>query len=399
MHERGRHLPPAAIGFVILTLLLGFAWIVPVYGTGPDSTPEPQLTVPGTDTPDEAGSDVLPSQDDANCAGISGTVMNWGYQDEPGVTLAMNGDTYYLSQISTSEGDYSFRGLGKGYAVLSPALTGAQAGLHVYTDKVAVPLQCDRPVVLNLGIYSGETDPQPPAYLMVTAADTKADPGDTIEFEIVARNGLPTAISHVVISDLFPTPLKISDAETSRGDATIADKRMLSVYVGDMESGETVTATVSAKMDRWTLRGEKLENRVTLMYAESMADQVVSAITVGKGIETRPSGAEGSPVMLAMVGTDAAADSAKVSAASPGNPESTAGEAPGPITIFEIGDTDGRKGSPARSAVSATSADSEPVAERLPVTGLGFNTVTLSLAAVGLLGIAVIAQFVRGRTN
>lgn len=406
MHERRRHLPLVVTGFVILTLLLGFAWLVPVYGMSPDPTPEPQLTVPSTDSPEKAGSDAVPSQGEANCAGIMGAVMNWGYQNEPGVTLVMNGDTYYLSQISTSDGQYSFRGLGKGYAVLSPALTGAQGGLHVYTDKVAVPLQCEHPVVLNLGIYSGQTDPQPPAYLTVTTADTQANPGDTVQFNIAARNDLPTAISHVVITDLFPTPLKISHVETSRGEATIADKRMLSVYVGDMESGETVTATISAKIDRWTLRGEKLENRVTLLYAESMADQVVSTITIGKGIAIRPSATTGDPVSLALAAgapagsiPEASPAEVPVSASALGEAGSQTDELPAPITIFAIGDTEKRQVSPSGATVSAAAMDTAPIGERLPVTGFAFDLVTLSLIAVGLLGIAVIAQFVRGHTS
>ena len=399
MHERGRHLPPVVTGAILIALLLGIVGVVsPAYAMNPDSTPEAQFAITQTDNTEPSGSDAQPSQVDSNCAGIAGAVMNWGYQNEPGVTLAMNGDTYYLSQISTSDGEYGFRGLGQGYAVLSPALTGAQAELHIYTDKVAVPLQCERPVVLNLGVYSGETGPRPPAYLSVTAKDTKANPGDTVQFDVVARNELPTAISHVVITDLFPTPLKITAAKATRGETAIADKRMLSVYVGDMESGETVTATVRAQIDRWTLRGEKLENRITLMYAESMADQVVSTVTVGKGVSVPPARISEEPALLAMAKTDDAGASPEDAAKQATSSGDQAADVASPITIFAIGGKDNQPDS-AGGVASRSSGDTPLIGNRLPATGIAFDLVTLSLIAVGLLAIAVVAQFVRGRTS
>ena len=216
---------------------------------------------------------------------MQGVVLNWGYRNEPDVTVRLSDYGYEASQVTSTEGRYDFRGLGAGYAVLQPLLSDSQRQqLNVYTNEVAVRLRCEAQPVANLGLYSGNVPPHPPASLTVAADPTTARPGDEVRFHFVVRNGLPTGISKVMVTDLFPAPLSIVEAQVGRGAAEVLDGRMLALDVGAMSSGEEVTATVTVKIDETALPGQEAVNRTSLLYAESMADQVVTNLMVSRGV-------------------------------------------------------------------------------------------------------------------
>ena len=44
----------------------------------------------------------------AHCAGLRGTVVNWGFQNEPGVTLRLGDGGWELVQITSTDGRYGF---------------------------------------------------------------------------------------------------------------------------------------------------------------------------------------------------------------------------------------------------------------------------------------------------
>jgi uncharacterized repeat protein (TIGR01451 family) len=318
------------------------------------------------------------------------------------VTLRLTGDSYELTQVSTSDGRYEFAGLGQGYAILQPLLTDSQRKtLAVHTDQVAVPLKCDLPAIANVGLYSGGKRPQPPASLTVMADKTTAAPGSSLRFQFKVRNGLPTDISNVIVTDLFPAPLQIVSAEAGRGEPEALGGRMFALPLGVIHSGEEVSATVTVQVDPSARSGEQVVNRTTLLYAESMADQVVSAITIGKGVVTHVESVAlltTSPAVVAAaaVSSPALSLTTTVPAAilpiqTPATPFVTdtlpMGTAIVRVSPISTGMT--------TTLISGEQAKAEP--SKLPTTGL--RLVGLPLLGLGLIVLAVLAQALRKRNG
>ena len=429
MYPKIRSFTPKLVQAVCVVLLLIIVFAQPAFGVGPvDAPPDrPPLPKPdnGSSGDGDDGSDVVA----LSCAGVRGVVVNWGYQNEPGVTLQLEGNAYNLSQVSASDGRYDFRGLGQGYAILKPLLIGGQKDLKIHTDDVALSLRCGFDDILNVGIYSGGDRPQPPAYLSLAVDETSAEPGDVFDLIIKARNTLPTSISNVIITDLFPSFIKVKGVEVTQGSPEVLDDRMLSIYIGNMDSGAEVTATVALEVIAATSSGKTAVNRTTLLYAESMADQAVSTFTVGEkvAIET---GYE--PALIAMAvtkGSNETTEEPSVPSATEmeaatepdaGTPEEVvsafsveeavtkepvATEAS--VTIFSLKETPVAPAAVALVEEITRTSDISPalsltetisVNGRLPVTGGGIDWVSLPLLGMGLAIIALLAKALRSKT-
>ena len=293
--------------------------------------------------------------------------MNWGYRDEPGITVDLRGGGYQLQQVSTDRGLFVFDGLGQGYALLRPLIPTGQ-GLKAHTDEVVVPLRCDKPTVANLGIYSGDVRPVPPARLIVATDPASVQPGETIDVTLTVRNDLPTAISNAVVTDLFPQRLKPVSITASRGEAVLTDGRMLALWIGQLDAGETVSATVGVRVDPTARQGEMLANRVSLLYAESMADQQLLELTVGEA--------------LAMPVVDAPADGSvpegQALAAAEATPQPVAAAPAMSVTV---------------GLTTTAAATGEQAPMTLPVTG--GETALLPLAGLVLAGLGFASRLLR----
>ncbi len=287
MRRRWLGLGPVVAGAMCIVLLA--CLVQPAAGMSPAAAPEEQPTLAVPEEDSGAGGAAR------DCTGLSGTVVNWGFRNEPGIKLDLAGGGYEASQISGNEGQYEFRGLGQGYAVLRPILPAAQAqSLHVYADQIAVPLTCGNADVVNVGVYSGDVLPQPPAYLVVQTAGA-AEPGTTLTFTITVQNDLPTGISKVVVTDLLPDQLQYVDAKAAKGQMTIQDGRMVAWNIGKMADAEATDATLTVRVNTEASTGDLIANRVSLLYAEAIADQVLTTTSVGQGFSEELSLPEAAP--------------------------------------------------------------------------------------------------------
>jgi uncharacterized repeat protein (TIGR01451 family) len=217
-----------------------------------------------------------------SCAGLRGTVVNWGFQNEPGVTLRLSDGSWEVTQISSSDGRYQFGPLGQGVAFLSTDLTSSQAEtLRPMADDIAIRLRCDFEVVANLGLYSSPSRPDPPATLTMGVSQAALDPGGIVTFYLTLQNGMPHPISHVFVTDYLPQGLVVAEVTTSRGTAEVLNGRMVTVDVGDLPPDGTETIQLTAQADPALAYGTRLQNTASLLYAESAADQAWAILSVG----------------------------------------------------------------------------------------------------------------------
>jgi uncharacterized repeat protein (TIGR01451 family) len=380
MRGRRQGLNPMVVAVMCIVVLV---WLVqPAAGMSPSALPaaEPTLSAGGSGQGGGSARD---------CTRVSGIVVNWGFRNEPGVTLNLAGGGYEASQISGNEGQYEFRGLGQGYAVLRPVLPAAQAqSLHIYADQIAVPLTCGSPAVVNVGLYSGDQRPQAPARLTVAEAGT-AEPGSTLTVTMTVENNLPTGISKVVVTDLLPDRLQYVDARAAKGQTSIQDGRMVAWNVGQLANGETASARLTVRVDPAATAGDLIAHRVSLLYAEAMADQVLTTIAVGQGLAGELSLPEAAPAIVennvatatvAAPKTPAAQTAATpVAALKPGKPVSATIELTPSLPL--VTNTVPLEGQPAK----------------LPTTGAAPGGTAMPLIGLGLLAVAMAMRVLRRR--
>jgi uncharacterized repeat protein (TIGR01451 family) len=394
----------ALVGAICVVLL---AWLVqPAAGISPASLPAARPTLPSGPGPSGGGSG--PGHEGSggggaiqNCTGVSGVVINWGFRNEPDVTLDLAGGGYQVTQVSGAEGQYEFKGLGQGYAVLRPILPPGQQSLHIYANQIATPLTCGKPALVNVGLYSGDQRPQPPAHLRVAALGDAA-PGSPVTLTVSVKNDLPTGISHVIVTDLLPERLQYVSAKAPKGETTVQDGRMLAWNLDQMAAGETAVATWIVRVDRAAATGDLVANRVSLLYAEAMADQTLATIAVGQGLASELAEAETSPATPPAEGTNAPAASPAITptvppleiaapVAAPTTRPAAPKVAPPVSTTVEI--------TPSLPLVTGT----VPLVEgqtptNLPTTGAApEGGMAMPLMGVGLLAVAVATRFLRRR--
>jgi uncharacterized repeat protein (TIGR01451 family) len=281
--------PRARLVGILLFGLLALSWLaLPVQGSVPPQQGTPHPTLPPTSGPPgpagpgsgAAGGAVTAD----HCAGLRGTVVNWGFQDEPGVTLRLGDGGWELVQITSTDGRYGFGSLGEGIAFLKIDLTAGQAKtLHPMVGDIAIRLRCDLDIIANLGLYSSSQRPALPATLAMRVAPSAVLPGKTVTFYLTLKNGMSNPISHVLVTDYLPDGLKVTNVVVSRGAVEVLNGRMVTVAVGDVPQGGTETIQIVAQADPALADGTRLKNTASLLYAESVADQAAVTLVVGRG--------------------------------------------------------------------------------------------------------------------
>lgn len=359
---------------LVVLFLLATWFVQPVAGaTPPQQEPRPTLPPPPPPVSPGGGSGGEGQETGVSsntCAGLRGTVINWGFQNEPGVTLRLSDSSWEVRQISSSDGRYQFGPLGQGVAFLSTELTSSQAEtLRPMADHVAIRLRCDFEVVANLGLYSSPSRPDPPATLTMGVSQATVLPGGALTFYLRLQNGMPHAISHVFVTDYLPQGLTAIDATTTRGTIEVLNGRMVTVDMGDLPQGQEELIQITAQADPALAFGTRLQNTASLLYAESAADQTWATLTIGGTAEAASSSpASGLDSPLAEVDTSAPAAAATMPAE--GIPPAPA---PAPIADQNPGPTD----------------------ELLPVTGGG--VVAVPVVGIGLAIVVLGARRLRGR--
>jgi uncharacterized repeat protein (TIGR01451 family) len=278
--------PRARLVSILLFGLLALSWLaLPVQGSVPPQQGTPHPTLPPTAGP-PAGPGSKTGEGAAttdHCAGLRGTVVNWGFQDEPGVTLRLGDGGWELVQITSTDGRYGFGSLGEGIAFLKTDLTAGQAKtLHPMVGDVAIRLRCDLDIVANLGLYSGSQRPALPATVTMRVSPSTLLPGKTATFYLTLKNSMPNPISHVLVTDYLPGGLKVTNVVATRGAVEVLNGRMVTVAVGDLSQGGEETIQIVAQADPALANGTRLENTASLLYAESVADQAAVTLVVGR---------------------------------------------------------------------------------------------------------------------
>lgn len=288
MHRRNQTFGFKLGGAVLITLLLLTTWFAqPVVGVTPPlqggrpTIPPPRPPGPGGADSGEGGGLTAES-----CAGLRGTLINWGYQNEPGVTLRLSDGGWETTQVTSSDGGYQFGSLGQGVAFLSADLSPKQAEtLRPMADNVAIRLRCDFDVVANLGLYSSPSRPDPPATLTMSVSQAALFPGGTTTFYLAVKNDMPHSISHVFVTDYLPEGMRATDVTATEGAVEALNGRMVTVDIGELPQGGQVTIQIVAQADSALAYGTRLTNTATLLYAESAADQAWATLVVGGAAE------------------------------------------------------------------------------------------------------------------
>jgi len=267
---------------VLITLFVLTTWFAqPARGVTPPMQEERPTLPPPSGGPGggtDGGGDVTGD----NCAGLRGTVINWGFQNEPGVSLRLGDGGWETMQVSADDGHYQFGALGQGVAFLSMDLSPKQAEtLHPMADDVAIRLRCDFEVIANLGLYSSPDRPDPPATLTMGVSRADLIAGGTVTFYLTLKNGMPHSISHVFVTDFLPDGLTVAKVTTTHGTAEVQNERLVTVNIGDLPQGAQETVQIVAQVDPTLSYGTRLKNTATLLYAESAADQAWTTLTVG----------------------------------------------------------------------------------------------------------------------
>jgi uncharacterized repeat protein (TIGR01451 family) len=301
--------PGARLVCILLLGVLALSWLaLPVQGSVPPQQGTPHPTLPPTAGPPAGpsgpGSKTESGAVSDHCAGLRGTVINWGFQNEPGVTLRLGDGGWEVVQITSADGRYGFGSLGEGVAFLKIDLTAGQAKtLHPMVGDVAIRLRCDLDIIANLGLYSSSQRPALPATLTMRVAPTTLLPGKTATFYLTLKNNMSNPISHVFVTDYLPDGLKVTDVVATRGSVEVLNGQMVTVAMGDLPQGGQETVQIAAQADPALANGTRLKNAASLLYAESVADQAAVTLVVGRGQAGAPSPSSTQAPALAAVGT------------------------------------------------------------------------------------------------
>jgi uncharacterized repeat protein (TIGR01451 family) len=269
-------------GALLIALFLLTTWFVqPATGVTPPLQDE-RPTLPPPSGPSGGGPEGKGEVAAGSCTGLRGTVVNWGFQNEPGVTLRLSDGGWEATQITSADGSYQFGPLGQGVALLSADLSPKQAeALRPMADDVAIRLRCDFEVIANIGLYSSPDRPDPPATLTMKVSKLALLPGEAVTFYLILENGMPHPISHVFVTDYLPDGLTVTDVVTTGGALEVLDGRLVTVFFGDLPQAAQETIQIVAQADPGLAYGARLRNTASLLYAESAADQAWVTLMVG----------------------------------------------------------------------------------------------------------------------
>lgn len=367
---------------VLAVGMLVMIWVAsPALGSSPPpqgGTPHPTLPpLPGPPPGGAGGGAPAAGAAPAGnlCAGLRGTVVNWGFHNEPGVTLRLGNGSWEAVQVTSDDGRYGFGPLGQGVALLSMDLSPNQAEtLQPMAGDMAIRLRCDFDVVANLGLYSGLDRPVPPATVTMNVSPASLLPGGTATFSLTLKNAMPHPISHVFVTDYLPDGLTVSDVTTTLGTVEVLDGRMITVSVGDLPQGGEEKIQIVVQADPALTYGTRLQNTASLLYAESVADQAGVTLVVGGAggaPAATPTPTLGAPVVEAVT--------------------------PSPVTTATVSPEETPTVLPPTPGATQTPGPSN---ELLPVTGQG-AVVALPVVGIGLaivaLGVRRLRQRVAGR--
>jgi uncharacterized repeat protein (TIGR01451 family) len=296
------------------------------------------------------------------CALVNGQVTNWGFGPQSNIGVELKTGSWRADTISASDGNFGFGGLGVGLARLHVAIAPGDAKrLKPLIQDAGVYLNCNYQTIANIAVYSGD-QVTPPATIEMAASSAAIVPGDDFNLTLTVKNGLPTDITNVIVTDMMPPGLKAVQVSSSvkPQEAQIvdggADGQLVVVNLERLASKAKATITIKVNADIDLLNGTAINNTATLFYRESFAHQASLDFTVGSAAE---------PIQAA-AGSRAGAGSELV-------PPATAPTTGGDLLPGNSTEPEGKVVIPASSAVApvkeaAASANSVPPGG-MPSTG------------------------------
>ncbi len=266
------------MGLVGLAALLfvSLLWIpAPVTGQGPEDRPTiaPPTATPGPLSGESVSSGAPPS--------LRGTVINWGFRDEPNIPVRLSGADWYLDAVSDAAGRYVFERLGNDVILLNVLPPEGSSAKSLTTDLAVRPAIGEETVV-NPGLYEGDEPLPLPVNHTMEVSPSQAQPGDRVTFINHLKNNLDIPITHAQLTDYLPAGLGFVSAESDHGPVNHADNLVVA-HLGTLDAGDEATVTIVALVDPDSSESWELTNRSSLLYRESVATQAQTTITIFGG--------------------------------------------------------------------------------------------------------------------
>lgn len=323
-----------AVVITVVALGLGLLLLLPPAEAGPALQP-PRPTIPSGPPgggPGEGGEEGEPGG--LPGATIHGWVVNWNYHNEPHATIRLRGGGWALETRSDDNGYYYFKGLGIDNVFLNLALPEG-SGLTPITTDLALRTKGIGQTVVNLGLYPAgpATPPSLPVDISMSVRPASARQGGTVLYTVQVTNRLPHGISQVLVTDYLPeglvlvratvspratptptptptdtptpatptatpipglptatpgpwpptptlTPTPLPSTLETWGNLVIAD-------IGEMAAGETAVVIIEAGVEPHVAPGTVVQNRASCIYAESIAVQAMTLLTISGAGPTR----------------------------------------------------------------------------------------------------------------
>ena len=231
----------------------------------------------------------------SRCALVEGEVIHWGVGAMGGIGSKLSTGSWEVDATSSSNGTYSFGGLGTGIATLQVVLPPAMDdSLDPLIQNAGVYLNCDYTTVANIAVYSGSRV-DPPATLEMSGPSALS-PGAEIPIKLTVKNTLPNDITNVIVTSLMPaglTATQVEAAATADENLKIVnggdDGQLVAVFLDTIPSGAERNVFITVKaVDDQPSSSQKIRQTATLFYRESAADQAWLDFTIGTDDEPAP---------------------------------------------------------------------------------------------------------------
>lgn len=246
--------------------------------TLPPSPPEPAPAPGPPSGPASRDRDSSDNEEDrpAYNVRVHGVVIHWGYRNEPQnpILLSGPGGDWQTKKSTDDNGYYAFDGLGLGVGLLNLV---PPPGLTPLTTDVAIRLGYRNDQEVNLGFYGGPTAPTLPLVFTMTTDRAAFKPGEMVTYQIRVVNPLDDQdierhLSGVLITDLLPEELEITDVSTTQGTVEVWGN-LVTADVGTLTPGERVAVSVKVVIRDSVPSGISVTNKASLIYDAGIAQQ------------------------------------------------------------------------------------------------------------------------------
>lgn len=394
---------------LIITLVCSMAYATTVAAGPLPQDPRPSDEGGGSGNDGDKGGGGSSDDTDAattGCAVLEGEMIHWGVGAMAGIGSKLSTGSWEADTTSSSNGAYSFGGLGTGIATLQVVLPPAlDDSLDPLIQNAGVYLNCDYKTIANIAVHSGSRV-DPPATLEMSGPSALS-PGAEIPIKLTVKNNLPNDITNVVVTSLMPAGLTATQVEAAAiaaenlkiingGD----DGQLVAAYLDTIPSGAERNVFITVKAADDQPNSSQIRQTATLFYRESAADQAWLDFTIGTTGEPAPAAPVVEPASITP--TLAIAAEAMVATTTPEpTPATTAPPTPAPASepTAEVESEDDfvpPNGLP-ETGDTEPEVVAEPPPDMLPVTGqIGLMAQIETFLPLAGVSLTVLILFIYG---